>query len=109
MNVSIIGTTGYGGAELLRILKQHPEFNIISIHSTKENLPIWNEYPHLYEIIDKNLQGIDSAQIADQSDIVFLATPSGVSGKLAESFSGKDIKVSDLTGDLRISAQAYRE
>ncbi|MCM3241402.1 N-acetyl-gamma-glutamyl-phosphate reductase [Cytobacillus oceanisediminis] len=109
MNVSIIGTTGYGGAELLRILKQHPEFNIKSIHSTKEDLPIWNEYPHLYEIIDKNLQGIDPAQIADQSDIVFLATPSGVSGKLAENFSGKNIKVIDLSGDLRIPAQAYLE
>src|SRR5690606_5165004 len=107
MNVSIIGTTGYGGAELLRILKQHPEFNIKSIHSTKDDIPIWHEYPHLYGILEKNLEGIDSAQIADQSDIVFLATPSGISGKLAEDFSGKDIKIIDLSGDLRIPAQDY--
>lgn len=107
MNVSIIGTTGYGGAELLRILKNHPEFNIKSIHSTKEDLPIWNEYPHLYGIMDSTLQKIDFDQIAEQSEIVFLATPSGISGKLAEGFSGENIKVIDLSGDLRIPAQEY--
>jgi N-acetyl-gamma-glutamyl-phosphate reductase len=109
MNVSIIGTTGYGGAELLRILQHHPEFNIKSIHSTKEDLPIWNEYPHLYGIMDKALQKIDPDQIAEQSEIVFLATPSGISGKLAEEFSGKGIKVIDLSGDLRIPADEYLE
>ncbi|MBU8877445.1 N-acetyl-gamma-glutamyl-phosphate reductase [Bacillus sp. FJAT-29790] len=109
MKVSIIGTTGYGGAELLRILKQHPEFDIQSIHSTKEDIPIWNEYPHLYEIIENKLQKIDADQIADQSDIVFLATPSGISGKLASEFAGKNIKVIDLSGDLRIPAEKYRE
>ncbi len=107
MNVSIIGTTGYGGAELLRILKNHPEFKIKSIHSTKEDLPIWNEYPHLYGIMDSTLQKIDFDQIAEHSEIVFLATPSGISGKLAEGFSGKNIKVIDLSGDLRIPAQEY--
>ncbi len=37
MKASIIGTTGYGGAELLRILKNHPEFEISSIHSTRDD------------------------------------------------------------------------
>ena len=35
MKVAIIGTTGYGGVELLRILHTHPVFHIQSIHSTK--------------------------------------------------------------------------
>lgn len=109
MNVSVIGTTGYGGAELLRILQQHPEFTIKSIHSTKEDLPIWNEYPHLYGIMDMALQKIEPDRIAEQSDIVFLATPSGISGKLAEEFAGKGIKVIDLSGDLRIPAKEYSE
>ncbi|KAB2337190.1 N-acetyl-gamma-glutamyl-phosphate reductase [Cytobacillus depressus] len=109
MNVSIIGTTGYGGAELLRILHRHPEFNIQSIHSTKEDLPIWMEYPHLYEIIDDHLQSIDPAKIAKQSDIVFLATPSGISGKLASEFASENIKVIDLSGDLRLPAETYQQ
>ncbi|GLB58882.1 N-acetyl-gamma-glutamyl-phosphate reductase [Cytobacillus sp. NCCP-133] len=94
---------------MLRILQHHPEFNVKSIHSTKEDLPIWKEYPHLYGIMDKDLQKVDPDQIAEQSDIVFLATPSGISGKLAKDFSGKGIKVIDLSGDLRIPAKDYIE
>lgn len=109
MKVSIIGTTGYGGAELLRILHRHPEFNIQSIHSTKEDIPIWKEYPHLYEVIDDNLQTINSCKIAEESDIVFLATPSGISGNLAAEFANKEIKVIDLSGDLRLPADTYRK
>lgn len=102
MKVSIIGTTGYGGVELLRILHSHPEFDIHSIHSTKEEVAISDEYPHLYGIIDKKMSSIDADKIADESDLVFFATPSGVSSSLVDQFKGKDIKVIDLSGDLRL-------
>lgn len=109
MKASIIGTTGYGGAELLRILNQHPEFDIQSIHSTRDDLPIWHEYPHLYNVIDDTLQAIDPEKIALKADVVFLATPSGISGELAGKFVDKDIKVIDLSGDLRLDANQYQQ
>lgn len=102
MKASVIGTTGYGGVELLRILHSHPEFDIQSIHSTKEEIPIHQEYPHLYGIMDQHMRKIEADKIAEESDIVFMATPSGVSSKLAESFQGKNVKVVDLSGDLRL-------
>ena len=108
MKVSIIGTTGFGGVELLRILHQHPTFQIQSIHSTKDEIPIWEEYPHLYRLLDKKLEPINFEQIADQSEIVFLATPSGISGQLASEFVDKDIKVIDLSGDLRLPSSDYK-
>lgn len=106
MKVSIIGTTGYGGVELLRILHSHPEFDIHSIHSTKEEVAISDEYPHLYGIIDKKMSSIDADEISEESDLVFLATPSGVSSSLVDQFIGKDIKVIDLSGDLRLKEPA---
>lgn len=75
MKASIIGTTGYGGAELLRILKNHPEFEISSIHSTRDNFAISDEYPHLIGIMNNQLQKIEPEKISESSDIVFLATP----------------------------------
>lgn len=102
MKVSVIGTTGYGGVELLRILHSHPVFDIHSIHSTKDETPIWEEYPHLYNIVENKIEKIEIDKIADESDVVFLATPSGVSGSLITQFSGKDVKVIDLSGDLRL-------
>jgi len=109
MKVSIIGTTGYGGAELLRILHNHPDFEIQSIHSTKEDIPIWHEYPHLYNIFEKKIERSSSEKIAEKSDIVFLATPSGISGKLASDFADKDIRIIDLSGDLRLPPNVYKQ
>lgn len=109
MKASIIGTTGYGGAELLRILKNHPEFQISSIHSTRDNLAISDEYPHLIGIMNNQLQKIEPEKISESSDIVFLATPSGVSGELAAQFVNKNIKIVDLSGDLRLPASEYKQ
>lgn len=109
MKVSIIGTTGYGGAELIRILHNHPEFDIQSIHSTKEDIAICQEYPHLYDIINKKIEHADPEKIANHSDLVFFATPSGISGKLAMEFANKNIKVIDLSGDLRLPPSVYKE
>ena len=52
MKAAIIGTTGYGGVELIRILHSHPLFTIKSVHTTREEVPVWNEYPHLINIIE---------------------------------------------------------
>ncbi|CAM3660968.1 N-acetyl-gamma-glutamyl-phosphate reductase [Mesobacillus zeae] len=103
MKAAIIGVTGYGGGELIRILTDHPVFRIHSVHSSREGMPVTEEYPHLYTIFEDSLEKIDSDKIAAEADIVFLATPSGVSGRLAEAFSGKPIKVIDLSGDLRLN------
>lgn len=102
MNVSIVGTTGYGGIELVRILHRHPEFNIQSIHSTKDEVPLSDEYPHLYGISDKRMEGIDYDKIAKESELVFLATPSGVSSQLVAEFLHRGINIIDLSGDMRL-------
>jgi N-acetyl-gamma-glutamyl-phosphate reductase len=92
VKVSVIGTTGYGGVELLRILQRHPVFHIQSIHSSKGEAPIWHEYPHLFQINDQFLETIVPEEIAEKSDLVFLATPSGVSGQLAAQFAEMNIQ-----------------
>ncbi|KAB2330887.1 N-acetyl-gamma-glutamyl-phosphate reductase [Bacillus mesophilum] len=109
MKASIIGTTGYGGVELLRILHQHPEFDIHSIHSTSSEDPIWKEYPHLFPVMNGKLQPIDLDEISAKADVVFLATPSGASSILAEKLMEKDIKIIDLSGDLRLEPDSYEK
>lgn len=102
VKVAVIGTTGYGGGELIRILHNHPIFRIHSIHSTRDEMPITDEFPHLNGIFEQTLKKVDPEVIAEEVDLVFLATPSRVSGELAEAFYGKDVQIVDLSGDLRL-------
>ena len=74
MKVSIIGATGYAGAELLRILYGHPQAEVVHITSeshTEE--PISAIYPHLDGIYDLKLESMkDIVNIGKDSDFVFI-------------------------------------
>lgn len=111
MNVAIIGATGYGGAELIRILHQHPEVTIHSFHtSSQEGLSISRSYPHLQTVVEKDLELIDPKEIVAEVDLVFTATPSGVSSKLVPELLEAGLKVIDLSGDYRLkNSEAYKE
>lgn len=103
MNIGIVGATGYGGADLIRILHQHPEVNIVSVHSSSQDGTAYEEsYPHLNSLYPMNLEAIDVEQMAKKLDLVFLATPSGISSKLSPQLHQAGLKVIDLSGDLRI-------
>ncbi|WP_410512595.1 N-acetyl-gamma-glutamyl-phosphate reductase [Paenibacillus sp. BR2-3] len=103
LRAAIVGSTGYGGVELIRLLQSHPEVEITSvISSSSRGEPIENGFPHLTGIIERNLDGVDAAEIAGRADVVFTATPSGVSAKLVPHLLDAGLKVVDLSGDFRL-------
>lgn len=107
MKVAIIGATGYGGAELVRILRQHPHVSIHSVHaSSLHGEPLSGSYPHMQTLVDDQLQPVDIEKMAQEVDLVFTATPSGVAMKLVPLFLEKGVKVIDLSGDFRITDRA---
>jgi N-acetyl-gamma-glutamyl-phosphate reductase len=110
MQVSIIGTTGYGGGELFRILHHHPVFRVQSVHTTRDEIPLSEEFPHLNGMTSLKLELINAEKIAKHSDIVFIAAPSGVSSKLVPAFAHTGIQIIDLSGDLRLTdGELYRK
>ncbi|HLS08378.1 N-acetyl-gamma-glutamyl-phosphate reductase [Lentibacillus sp.] len=103
MKAAIVGATGYGGAELIRILQQHPEVTIESLHSSSlEGSKIADSYPHLQGVSGMKLESIDPEKIARNADLVFTATPSGVSSELVPAFINEGVRVIDLSGDFRL-------
>ncbi|MGG3444577.1 N-acetyl-gamma-glutamyl-phosphate reductase [Bacillus nitratireducens] len=103
MKVAIIGATGYGGIELIRLLEQHPYFSIASLHSFSQvGEFITNVYPHFRNILVHTLQEIDAEKIEKEAGIVFLATPAGVSTELTPKLLAVGLKVIDLSGDFRM-------
>lgn len=82
---------------------------IASLHtSSKFDRKISDEHTHLLHE-DFVLEDINPEKIADTSDIVFLATPSGVSAELVSDFSKLNVKVIDLSGDLRLKTPGEYE
>lgn len=111
MKVAIIGATGYGGAELVRILHRHPHVSIHSIHaSSLHGEELAKTYPHMQALVGDRLAPVDVDKIAAEVDLVFTATPTGVAEDLAPRFVERGVKVIDLSGDFRIKDRAiYKE
>lgn len=103
IRVAIVGSTGYGGVELIRLLQQHPQVAITSvISSSSAGEPIAKGFPHLHQIMCDTLDGVDPQDIKQKADVVFTATPSGVSAKLVPQLLEAGLKVIDLSGDFRL-------
>ncbi|MEH7179569.1 N-acetyl-gamma-glutamyl-phosphate reductase [Neobacillus vireti] len=110
MKAAIIGGTGYGAIELIRLIHNHPFLEVGSVISNSQAGHNFSEsYPHLTEIINQPLESFDLDRLTEQNDIVFLATPSGVSSKMAPQLVDKGIKVIDLSGDFRLRSQSEYE
>jgi N-acetyl-gamma-glutamyl-phosphate reductase len=103
MKASIIGATGYTGAELLRLLYGHPEVEISKItseSSTGENIAAM--YPHLSSRIEKNLDSMqDIEAIGAASDVIFIALPHGHAMKIGKALRNTNTKIIDLGSDYR--------
>jgi N-acetyl-gamma-glutamyl-phosphate reductase len=110
MKAAIIGGTGYGAIELIRLIHNHPFLEIGSVISNSQAGHNFSEsYPHLSGIVNQPLESFDVNRISEQNEIVFLATPSGVSSKMAPQLVDKGIKVIDLSGDFRLRSQSEYE
>ncbi|MDW0115995.1 N-acetyl-gamma-glutamyl-phosphate reductase [Sporosarcina thermotolerans] len=102
MKIGIIGATGYGGLELMRLLHQHPEVHVIDLYTSSEEGTVFSsKYPHTTNLYDQSLLKIDHAQLIDY-DVLFASTPAGVTSQLLPSFIGKGPKLIDLSGDFRL-------
>lgn len=109
MKVIVVGATGYSGLELIRLIIQHPKLNIYKLFANKEEYQsVLEIYPHLKSFIDLpvgKIGDITEEQIPElrkNAEIVFLATPSGVSTEIGPIFLKHGFKVIDLSGDFRL-------
>lgn len=110
IRAAIVGSTGYGGVELIRLLQHHPQVEVTSvISSSSSGVPIAEGYPHLTEIVPQLLDPVDIPLIRSKADVVFTATPAGVSTELAPELLDAGLKVIDLAGDFRLQSAADYE
>lgn len=99
---AVVGGTGYGGAELIRLLLGHPSVALTRVSSIDSvNKPL--EAVHL-SLTDTGLtfEEIPLAETAKGVDVIFLGLPHKVSSTLAPEIEKLSCKVIDLSGDYRL-------
>lgn len=103
VRIAIIGATGYGGVELLRLLERHPYARVSKIISGSHDGDLLADiYPHLRQLQLDQLEPLDVQEIAAQIDVAFFATPSGVSKDYIPELLDLGVRCIDLSGDFRL-------
>lgn len=110
IKVGIIGATGYAGGELVRLLANHQEAEIVWYGSRSYIDKRYSEvYQNMFRIVEDICKDDNLAELADQADVIFTATPQGfLAGILTEEILSK-VKIVDLSADYRIKDVAVYE
>jgi N-acetyl-gamma-glutamyl-phosphate reductase len=104
VKVGIVGASGYGGVQLVRLLQDHPHLEIAYLGGDSSAGKSYSDlYPHLGTRVNLTIEAIDVEQIGDRCDVVFLALPNGLACDMAPRLLEKGCKVLDLSADYRFS------
>ncbi len=109
INVSVIGASGYGGAETVRILATHPYVRLVHVTAeTKKGAAMSALYPNLRGFVDQTMIEADLGRIGRESDVTFLSLPSGTAMHLVPDLLTQGCKVIDIAADFRLKdAELY--
>lgn len=108
--VAILGATGYGGGELLRVLLRHPAVEVTLATSRSETgTPVGQVHANLLGLTDLAFTSPTHDQIARDADLVIGALPHGASAEVLAPYLERGMRVVDLSGDYRLrDLDAYR-
>ncbi len=100
--IGIIGASGYGGVQLVRLLLEHPQAEIAYLGGDSSAGKQYSSiYPHLAHCVDLTVEKIDLDAVAERCAAVFLGLPNGLACDLAPALIAKGCKVLDLSADYR--------
>ncbi len=103
IKIAIVGASGYTGAELVRLLSEHPHADIQALTSeTFAGQKLSDLYPGLGAAGEWILKKRMDVELTPKTvDVVFLAVPHGASLHLTPGLIKAGVKVIDLSGDFR--------
>ena len=96
--VGIINVTGYIGAELARLLYQHPKVKLSSVTGrSAAGQHLGNVFPHL-----AGMDFLITAELDKDIDIAFSAMPHGTSIEVVPPLLEQGVRVIDISADFRL-------
>ncbi len=112
LKTTIIGASGYTGAELALMVHKHPQLTLsglyVSANSVDAGKCISELHGKLAGIISQPVEPLkDINDVAAESDVVFLATAHEVSHDIAPTFLTQGCQVFDLSGAFRVKKHGF--
>ncbi|MBD2412938.1 N-acetyl-gamma-glutamyl-phosphate reductase [Nostoc calcicola FACHB-389] len=102
--VGIVGASGYGGVQLVRLLMDHPEVELVYLGGENSiGKSLGDLYPHLTHAANLPIEAVEPEIIANRCEVVFLSLPDGLAWQIAPTLLEKGCKVLDLSADYRFS------
>ena len=100
--VGIVGASGYGGVQLVRLLHCHPRVELVYLGGDRSAGKDFAElYPHLGHRLQLQVEAIDPEAIAARCRVVFLSLPHGLAYELAPKLLALGCRTIDLSADYR--------
>lgn len=110
INIGIVGASGYTGAELARILVNHPEARLTVATSRQyAGRPLSEIFPHLRGRADLLCQNLPVDELCEKADFFFTAVPHKTAMDLVPNLLAAGKKVIDLSADFRLRDLAVYE
>ena len=107
IKAAILGGSGYGGSELLRILLFHPNVELVFVTANEHaGKPVGEVHRNLNGLT--NLNFIQAPDEFSGVDCIFLALPHGQAMSLLPNLP-RDTKAIDLSGDFRLRDESIFE
>jgi N-acetyl-gamma-glutamyl-phosphate reductase len=107
---TVIGGSGYGGAEMIRRLLIHPDVELVRVASIDHvGEPISAVHPNLEGATDLKFENLSPAEAAHGCDVALLALPHKVTAAKVPELLATSVKIVDMSGDFRLrSADEYK-
>ncbi len=103
IKVGIIGSTGYAGAEIVRLLLQHRYTEIVWYGSRSYvDKKYYEVFSNMFQIVEDKCLDDNMEELADRVDVIFTATPQGLCASLVNEEILNKVKIIDLSADFRI-------
>ena len=111
IKVGIIGSTGYAGQELVRILLQHKDAEIVWYGSKSYiDKKYYEVFQNMFQLVDNTCMDDNMQELASKVDVIFTATPQGLCASLVSEEILSKVKIIDFSADFRIKdVKIYEE
>lgn len=102
VSVGVVGASGYGGVQLVRLLQDHPEVELVYLGGESSAGKSFGDlYPHFAHRVRLSIEPVEPDTIAARCQVVFLSLPNGLACQITPTLIEQGCKVLDLSADYR--------